>query len=72
MNAGRVVINPLTYAEVSVGYQTVEELNEPLPASERSHLAVSVTQEVGVLAGCEVVADLVGFWRAQPSVKVHR
>lgn len=34
MDAGRVVINPLIYAEVSVGYQTVEELDEMLPASE--------------------------------------
>ena len=34
MDAGRVVINPLVYAEVSVGYQTVEELEELLPASD--------------------------------------
>ncbi len=34
MDAGRVVINPLIYAEVSVGYQTVEELEELLPASD--------------------------------------
>lgn len=34
MDAGRVVINPLVYAEVSVGYQTIEELEESLPASE--------------------------------------
>jgi predicted nucleic acid-binding protein len=34
MDAGRVVINPLIYAEVSVGYETVEELEELLPASE--------------------------------------
>ena len=33
MDAGRVVINPLIYAEVSVGYQTVEELEDLLPAS---------------------------------------
>jgi predicted nucleic acid-binding protein len=33
MDAGRVVINPLIYAEVSVGYETVEELNDMLPAS---------------------------------------
>ena len=32
MDAGRVVVNPLIYAEVSVGYQTVEELEELLPA----------------------------------------
>jgi predicted nucleic acid-binding protein len=34
MDAGRVVINPLVYAEVSVGYQAVEELEELLPASD--------------------------------------
>jgi predicted nucleic acid-binding protein len=34
MDAGRVVINRLIYAEVSVGYQTVEELEELLPASD--------------------------------------
>jgi hypothetical protein len=26
MDVGRVVVNPLIYAEVSVGYQTIEEL----------------------------------------------
>jgi predicted nucleic acid-binding protein len=34
MDAGRVVINPLIYAEVSVGYQSIEELEERLPASD--------------------------------------
>lgn len=34
LDAGRVVINPLIYAEVSAGYQTIEELDELLPASE--------------------------------------
>jgi predicted nucleic acid-binding protein len=34
MDSGRVVINPLVYAEVSVGYETVEELEELLPASD--------------------------------------
>lgn len=34
MDTGRVVINPLIYAEVSVGYQTVEELEELLPAGD--------------------------------------
>jgi hypothetical protein len=29
-----VVIGPLVYAEVSVGYETVEELDELLPASD--------------------------------------
>jgi predicted nucleic acid-binding protein len=34
MDAGRVVINPLIYAEVSVGYKTIEELDDLLPASD--------------------------------------
>jgi predicted nucleic acid-binding protein len=34
MDSGRVVINPLIYAEISVGYDTVEELDELLPASD--------------------------------------
>jgi len=34
MDTGRVVINPLIYAEVSVGYETVEELEELLPADD--------------------------------------
>ena len=34
MDAGRVVINPLIYAEISVGYDTFEELDELLPASD--------------------------------------
>ena len=34
MDTGRVVINPLIYAEISVGYETVEELDEVLPASD--------------------------------------
>jgi predicted nucleic acid-binding protein len=32
IDEGRAVINPIIYAEVSVGYETVEELNELLPA----------------------------------------
>jgi predicted nucleic acid-binding protein len=34
MDTGRVVINPLIYAEVSVGYETVEELDKLLPSSD--------------------------------------
>jgi len=34
MDAGRVVINPLIYGEVSVGYQTIEELQDLLPADD--------------------------------------
>jgi predicted nucleic acid-binding protein len=34
MDAGRVVINPLIYAEVSVGFDALEELDELLPPSD--------------------------------------
>lgn len=34
MDTGRVVINSLIYAEVSVGYEIIEELDELLPASD--------------------------------------
>ncbi len=34
MDSGRVVINPLIYTEISVGYDTVEELDDLLPASD--------------------------------------
>jgi predicted nucleic acid-binding protein len=34
MDVGRVVINPLIYAEVSVGCQGIEELEELLPAGD--------------------------------------
>ena len=34
MDTGRVVINPLIYAEISVGYQAIEELDELLPATD--------------------------------------
>jgi hypothetical protein len=34
MDTGRAVINPLIYAEVSVGYQTIEELEELLPPGD--------------------------------------
>jgi predicted nucleic acid-binding protein len=34
LDAGRVVINPLIYAEVSVGYSSVEELDDLLPAGD--------------------------------------
>jgi len=34
LDAGRVVINPLIYAEVSVGYRSAEALDDLLPASD--------------------------------------
>jgi predicted nucleic acid-binding protein len=34
MDTGRIVINPLIYAEVSVGYESIEELDDLLPAAD--------------------------------------
>jgi hypothetical protein len=34
IDAGWLVINPLIYAEVSVSYETIEELDELFPVSE--------------------------------------
>jgi predicted nucleic acid-binding protein len=34
IDEGRAVINPIIFAEVSVGYETVEELDELLPAAD--------------------------------------
>jgi predicted nucleic acid-binding protein len=34
IDQGRAVINPIIYAEVSVGYETVEELDDLLPAAD--------------------------------------
>lgn len=33
-DAGRVVINPIVYAEVSVGFERVEDLDEALPSNQ--------------------------------------
>ena len=34
LDSGRVVINPLVYAEVSVGFDRIEDLDDALPASQ--------------------------------------
>ena len=49
IDAGRVVINPLIYAEVSVGYSSVEELDEFLPA--RDYERESLPYRAGFAAG---------------------
>jgi predicted nucleic acid-binding protein len=49
MDAGRVVINPLIYAEVSVGYETLEELNDLLPASD--YIREALPYPAGFAAG---------------------
>lgn len=34
LDEGRLVINPVVYAEVSVGFERIEELDEAIPVSE--------------------------------------
>lgn len=48
-DAGRLVINPIVYAEVSTGFETIEDLDDAVPASdfEREPLPY----EAGFLAG---------------------
>jgi hypothetical protein len=48
-DAGRVVINPVVYAEVSVGFETIELLEGVLPAEEFEREALPY--EAGFLAG---------------------
>jgi len=49
LDSGRVVINPIIYAEVSVGYDTVEDLDDLLPADEFEREALPF--RAGFLAG---------------------
>lgn len=49
LDSGRVVINPIIYAEVSIGYDTVEDLDDLLPAAEFEHEALPF--RAGFLAG---------------------
>lgn len=48
-DAGPVVINPIVYAEVSVDFTTIEELDEALPNSE--YRREPIPYEAGFLAG---------------------
>ena len=34
LDAGRLVVNPIVYAEVSVGFTRIEDLDDALPASQ--------------------------------------
>ena len=34
LDAGRVVVNPIVYAEVSVGFDQIEDLDDALPTSQ--------------------------------------
>lgn len=46
---GRAVINPIIYAEISVGFRGLEELNEAVPAQEIERL--DLPYEAAFLAG---------------------
>ena len=46
---GRLVINPIIYAEVSTGFDRIEELDEAVPASEFER--ESLPYDAGFLAG---------------------
>ncbi|TDD65923.1 PIN domain-containing protein [Jiangella aurantiaca] len=49
LDSGRVVINPVVYAEVSIGYDTVEELDRVLPNGDYER--EPLPYEAGFLAG---------------------
>lgn len=49
INAGRVVINPIVYAEVSTGFDRIEDLDAALPASQ--FLREELPWPAGFLAG---------------------
>jgi predicted nucleic acid-binding protein len=57
IDAGRLVINPLIYAEVSVSYETIEELDELFPVSEYEREALPY------LAGFAVGEAFLRYWR---------
>ena len=48
-DAGRVVVNPVVYAEVSVGFDTIEDLDDALPPSQFIREPLPFT--AGFLAG---------------------
>ncbi|MEO5576407.1 MAG: type II toxin-antitoxin system VapC family toxin [Gaiellaceae bacterium] len=47
--SGRLAINPLVYAEVSVGYERREQLDQALPADE--YIRLDLPWEAAFLAG---------------------
>ena len=49
LDAGRVVVNPIVYAEVSIGFDTVEELDRVL--SPGDYAREQLPYEAGFLAG---------------------
>src|SRR5262249_41929682 len=46
---GQLAINPLIYAEVSIGFATIEELDDALP--RETFVRVQLPYEAGFLAG---------------------
>ena len=51
---GRLVLNPIVYAEVSVGFRRIEELDDAVPASEFDR--ESLPYAAGFVAGKALVA----------------
>lgn len=49
LDSGRVIINPIVYAEVSVGFSRIEELDDALPASQ--FIREPMPYPAGFLAG---------------------
>jgi hypothetical protein len=49
LDDGRLVINPIVYAEVSIGFRLIEELDDALPPSEFEREPLPF--EAGFLAG---------------------
>ena len=54
LDAGRVVVNPIVYAEVSVGFDRIEDLDEVLPASQ--FIREPLPYPAGFVAGKAFVA----------------
>ncbi|MGH3679765.1 MAG: type II toxin-antitoxin system VapC family toxin [Natronosporangium sp.] len=52
---GLLAINPLIYAEVSIGFTTIEDLDEALPAE--TYVRVPLPYEAAFLAGNAFLAD---------------
>lgn len=48
-DAGRLVINPIVYAEVSIGFERIEDLDDAVPAGELER--ESLPYEAGFVAG---------------------
>lgn len=66
-DAGPVVINPIVYAEVSVGFSRIEDLDEALP--EDDFVRVPLPWSAGFLAGkCFLTRDAARYRTYFPTV----